>query len=407
MQVVFAVLWWLYIAIQVILASFLVQPLILFLIYGAARLFSGKKRPGQSPPNSRNYTFSIIITSHQETTFLPPIVDSLLKQNYPHFHAYVVADDCDTSGLHFNDPRIILLEPPTPLNSKTKSIRYALEHFKDDDEVLVIFDPDNLVHPQFLEILNTWYNKGYKAVQGNLGSKNMDGNYEKMDNVGVIFNNFIDRDSRVLLGLSGNIWGCGVSVDRKLYEKIIYDSRSQVGGFDKRMQAEIAKNTRIGYAADAMLYDEKVEDGKNLQNQRNRWIRAYFKFLAEALDLFFTGIRRFDFNLSYFGYNLTRPPYFLQILTALFFIVLNYFVNKWLCIAWVLTLMAFVLSFVAIVIAKTSDKSMSKGIWYMPVFFYHQVMALFNIRKSKNAFLKTGHTKILYIDDLLKNGSHH
>lgn len=401
MTTVITILWVLYIALQVFLASFLIQPIVLLLLYALAKAFSRHRPP---PAPGKNYQFAIIITSHQDTTFLRPIVDSLQKQDYPHFNAYVVADDCDTGDLSFNDPRIHLLVPPEALHSKTKSIRYALQHFKDTDEVLVIFDPDNLVHPQFLEVLNNWYNRGYKAVQGNLSSKNTEGTYEKMDSIGAIFNTFIDRDSRTALGLSVNIWGTGVSVDRKLYEKIIYDSRSQVGGFDKRMQSEIAKNVhRIGYAADAILYDEKVGDAGNLEKQRNRWIRAYFKFFPEALDLFFIGFKKFDFNLAYFGYNLTRPPYFLQIITALFFVVLNFFVSTPLCIAWIIALALFAMSF--ILIGMTQGKGSSKGVWYMPLFFYHQVKSFFKLSKSKNSFLQTGHSKVLYIDDLLKHDS--
>jgi len=386
------ILWYLYLFFQVFLASFLIQPVIL-LLQGI-----------DNGATSKNYQFAVIITSHQDTTFLRPIVDSLQRQLYPHFNAYVVADDCDITDLLFDDPRIHLLKPPQPLHSKTRSIHYALEHFKDKDEILVIFDPDNLVHPRFLQVLNSWYNRGFKAVQGNLSSKNTEGTYEKMDNIGAIFNTFIDRDSRSALGLSVNIWGTGVSVDRVLYQKIIYDSRSQVGGFDKRMQAEIAKRVhRIGYAADAVLYDEKVDDGKNLEQQRNRWIRAYFKFLAEAFDLFFLGLKKFDFNLAYFGYNLTRPPYFLQILTALFFIVINFFISKWLSIAWAVSLGLFVLSFVLIGMTQGKQQGSSKGIWYMPLFFYHQVKSFFRLGRSKKSFLKTGHSKVLYIDDLLKH----
>ncbi len=394
------ILWFLYLLLQAFLASFLIQPFVLLLLYAIARVFRRRKKEQPAP---KNYQFAIIITSHQDTTFLRPIVDSLQKQAYPHFNAYVVADDCDVSDLRFDDPRIHLLRPAEPLHSKTKSIWHALEHFSDTDEVLVIFDPDNLVHPRFLQVLNEWYNRGYRAVQGNLSSKNTEGAYEKMDSIGAIFNTFIDRDSRTALGLSVNIWGTGVSVDRKLYQEIVYDSRSQVGGFDKRMQAEIAKRVhRIGYAADAILYDEKVDDGKNLETQRNRWIRAYFKFLGEAFDLFLLGIKKFDFNLAYFGYNLTRPPYFLQILTALFFTALNFFISKWLCVAWAGSLVLFVLSFIIIGMTMARGGS-SKGVWYMPLFFYHQVISFFRLGRSKHSFLKTGHSKVLYIDDLLKH----
>jgi len=272
----------------------------------------------------------------------------------------------------------------------------------------VIFDPDNLAHPRFLEVLNHWYNKGFKVVQGNLQSKNSEGTYAQMDDIGTLFNTFIDRDSRTLLGLSANIWGCGISVEKQLYLKIAYDGRSQSGGFDKHMQAEMAKHVRrIGYATDAILFDEKVDDGSNLEKQRNRWIRAYFRFFAEAFGLFLVGIGRLNFNLTYFGYNLVRPPYFLQFLTAFFFIALNLFISPWLSVAWIIALVLFVVSFFLIVMTQASNQSTSKGIWYMPLFFYHQVQALLKLKKSKRVFLQTEHSKVLYIDDILKHDPIH
>ncbi len=106
---------------------------------------------------------------------------------------------------------------------------------------MIIFDPDNLVHPKFIEILNGYYNKGYKAVQGNLYAKNTDNSYEKMDSIGVVFNNFIDRDIHFELNLSVNTWGCGISVKTDIYCTVKFDERSLTGGFDKHLQAQIAK----------------------------------------------------------------------------------------------------------------------------------------------------------------------
>jgi glycosyltransferase involved in cell wall biosynthesis len=407
MDLVRTILWTCYIIVQAFLASFLIQPFILLLIYGGRKIFVRKEEDIYITPIKKNYHFGVIITAHREIAFIPPIVDSLLKQTYYNFNVYIVADDCDISTLHFQDPRVHLLKPPLPFNTNSKSINYAVDHFHDADEIMVLFDPDNLVHPRFLEVLNIYYNKGYKAAQGNLYSKNAVGTYEKIDSAGVVFNNFIDRDIRSVLGFSVNIWGCGVSVDRKVYEKINYDNRSQMGGFDKHMQAEIAKNIPcIAYAKEAILYDEKVSDGKNLEKQRTRWISAYFKFLGDAFSLFFSGIRRFDLNLTYFGYNLIRPPYFLQVLIAILFIKINFWVHTKLCVAWILILTVFILSVISIVEMRTSDKKVSKGIWYMmPLFFYHQVRSFFKLKMNKHSILKTEHSKILYIDDLLKHGT--
>jgi hypothetical protein len=398
--------WYVYVALQVCLATFLIHPFVLILILAIRRFFGLKPKDISTTPVKKNYQFGIIITAHQETKFIPPIVDSLLKQSYPYFNVYVVADDSDISNLYFSDPRINILKPPVAFNTNTKSIDYGLKHFKDTDEVLVIFDPDNLVHSKFLETLNLYYNKGYKAVQGNLYPKNTEGTYAKIDTIGMIFNNFIDRDVRSELGLHVTILGCGISVDVNVYRKIIYNQKSQMGGFDKIMQAEIVKKIpAIAYAQEAVFYDEKVIDGKNFEKQRIRWISSYFKFFRQSWNLFFTGLKRLNLNMMYFGYNLIRPPYFILCLLAVLFINLNFSGHIWLALGWAASLSLFIFSFIIIIVFKSANRSISKAIWFMPLFLYHQVRSLFKINMNKKSILKTKHSQVIYIDDLLKNES--
>jgi cellulose synthase/poly-beta-1,6-N-acetylglucosamine synthase-like glycosyltransferase len=393
---------YIYLGLQVILASWLIQPFFLLLIHAIGKMIGIRPVRTSNGTEAKDYSFAVLITAHQQTEFLPPIVDSLLKQTYTRFNVYIVADDCDISQVHFTDPRIRILVPPAPLHDQVASLQYGLRHLADRDEVLVIFDPDNLVHPDFLRTMNAWYNKGYQAVQGSLQAKNKEGVYAKLDSLGVLMGNFLERDIRSMLGLSVTIWGCGVSVKKEVFQKIIFDSKSRMGGFDKHMQAEIASNVdRIGYAREAIVYDEKVDDGHNFERQRIRWIAAYFKFLGKAFRLLLTGIRKGDFNLMYFGYNLIRLPWFLLLLLAGGIAATDWFIYPVLTHVWLVVLCLFLLSFVTIVAIQAEGRSISQALLFIPLVFYHQLRALFRIRVSSRSLLKTDHSKILYIDDIL------
>jgi cellulose synthase/poly-beta-1,6-N-acetylglucosamine synthase-like glycosyltransferase len=389
---------------QAIIASYLLQPFILLIIYAICKLRG--LRAGATPPlqPSRHYRFGILITVHDETDFIPPIIDSLLKQTYPFFNVYVVADLCNIDDMHFSDNRIHLLSPPHPLNSQVASLEYGFRHFDAGDEVVVIFDPDNLVHPRFLDVLNNWYNAGYLAVQGDLRSKNEKGVYARIDELGVALSKFVDRISRSMLTLSVHIWGCGVSIHRTIYEKITYDKKSLTGGFDKQLQADLVISVpRIAFAAEAVFYDEKVDDGQNFEQQRIRWIAAYFKFLGTAFSVLGAGLRDLDLNLIFFGYNLARPPYFLMLLSALFMCFADVFIDPLFARLWLLVLVIFTLSFITIISLSASGKALFKTILYIPVLMFHQVRALFKLRAGKKTLSKTRHSKIIYIEELLKN----
>lgn len=399
MDLVVYFLWLLFLLPQICIISFLVQPLVLLLISVFNRIFRAGKPALDKSKTEKNYRFGIIITAHKDVSLLPPIVDSILKQTYQHFNAYIVADDCDVNQIpDFKDRRINVLKPAVALHSNTKSIDYALQHFN-DEEVMVIFDPDNLVQARFLEVLNIYYNKGFEAVQGNLQPKNTQNIYEKIDTVGMVFYNFIDRDVRSQLNLSVSIWGCGISVKTKIYKAFKYTDKSINGGFDKSLQAQLAKKVKIGYAKEAILYDEKISDGKSLEKQRIRWINSYFKFLSEGFSVFLTGIKKMDFNLTYFGYNLIRPPYFLLILIAGFFIVLDFFVATHLVPFWLLALALFFITILAIVLIKR-DKAALSGLLFIKLFFYHQLRSLFRLKLNKYSILKTKNHNVIYIEEL-------
>lgn len=394
----------LFVIIQLAIASYLWLPVMLLIVSFTAKFFKHKVSPIYSPDRDRkSYKFGIIITAHRETKFLPPIVDSILKQTYQNFEIYIVADDCDIQDLCFNDKRVHLFKPPIALNTNTKSIQYAIERFLPGTEVMVIFDPDNLLHPKFLEVMNNYYNAGYKAVQANLNPKSISSRYEKMDNAGATFYSFVDRTARKALGLSVNMWGCGVSVLTEVYANIKYDNKSNMGGFDKHMQAEIVQQVPvIAYAPEAVFFDEKVSDAKNLESQRIRWINAYFKFLPEGLKVMLTGILNRNVNVAFFGYNLVRPPYFLEILIALAFIIIGFFTHQTMMLFWIGSLLAFLTSFIVITLLFSPGKS-KNGLWYMPLFFFHQIRSMLKISLNKRSILKTEHFKVLYIDDVILN----
>lgn len=394
--------WIVFLLIQALMAIYIALPALLLLSYGLVRLL-GIRTPFQRKPylTDKDFDFGLIITAHQETDFVPPLVDSILKQTYPHFQAYIIADDCPPGVLGFPDTRVSVLEPSPALHSKIKSIHYALDHFQRRHDAFIIVDVDNLLHPSFLETMNAYFRKGYKVVQADFKPKNTDTHFARLDAIGDMFNFFVEREARMRLGLSSAIWGAGIAIECDLYREIEY--ADLLGGFDKKLQAHLAQHVRrIAFAPEAILYDEKVITGQSLENQRTRWLNSYFKYFGESFAILLNGLKKADFNLVYFGYNTIRPPLFIVFGGALACLAVDYFVRPDLAIAWLLILLSFVLSFIVIVIMKGKTMRYLQTLVLMPLFVLRQVAALFKIKKAKRSFLKTRHERLIYIDDLVK-----
>lgn len=396
------VLFYIFLILQAIIAFYLLQPAILLLLHYLRKIFWPYRSPMVKKARiEKDFDFAAIITAHQDTRFIPPLVDSLLKQQYKKYMIYIVADACDITGLHFENERVVLLKPEKDFNAKIKSIQFAVDNFRREHDALIIFDSDNLVHPNYLDVLNKYFRRGYLAVQTQMLSKNTSTVYSRLDSIGHIYHSFLERRMRMELGLSAHILGLGIAIERNLYKEIMYKDR--LGGFDKKLQADMVKRIpQLAYAEEAIVYDEKVDDGNTLEKQRTRWLFTYFHYFKANLDLFLTGLRRFNFNLVYFGIIVLRPPLFIVLGLGFLFGLINIFIDPVYSIAWALILFLYVLSFILIVITQSKQKGIAKALLFIPVFVLRQVRALLKIRQAGRSFLKTEHTKVLYIEDVIK-----
>lgn len=386
--------------------------LIFFLLLPFFNLFFSLLVPRQKLKKNfdKKYDFAAVITAYKDINVAIPCVDSILKQKYENYIIYLVADQCDVSNLNFDSDKVVILNPSEKLGSKVKSINLAIVNFKRKHEAIIVFDPDNLAHPQFLQKINLYFCNGYKAVQGRRTAKNLDSLYACLDAMGENYYNYVTKYAPFKLRSSSPIAGSGMAIDYDIYVDHLnhYDQGSDkvIVAEDKILQAEIvAKGFEIAFARDAIIYDEKVSSGAQVERQRTRWINSYFKYSKKAVQIIFQGLINFNWNQFLFGLNIFLPPLFLLILTSLFFTFLNLFIDKQMFIVWLCALTTFFLNFNAALLLSNVEKEIWKSMWGIPLFMFNQIMALLKIKRSNKEFMETEHTDLVSIDDvLLKKG---
>ena len=399
METIKIICWVLFYFLNCVLIFYFLLPIFLLV----ASFFKKKKKPNDLDLKSVFETdFAAIVTAHQDTRFIPPLVDSFLKQDYNNFTLYIVADDCNTLNMQFEDSRVVILETKIALHSKIKSINYAIDHFIKPHQAMVIFDSDNLVHPNYFKALNKYFNCGFEVVQTHMLSKNTAHTYAKLDSVGHIYYTFTERIVKMQLGYHSAILGLGIALDTKLYSDIRYSDT--IGGFDKKLQSQLAiKVKQIAFAEDAIVYDEKIEDGEALEKQRTRWIFTYFKHFKDSLALFKAGFTTFSISRILLGSTMLRPPMILLFLLASILLLLSVFINMSFFYIWVTLILMFTLNFILIIATQSKQKGMFKSLIFIPLMVTRQLRSLLKIKSAKSAFLKTEHQHIIYIEELLKN----
>ena len=246
---------------------------------------------------NKDHRFMAIIPAHNEEAVVGNLVESLKKQNYNKelYDIYVIADNCtDNTAKVAEEAGAIVYER---FNNSQKTKGYALDWFlaqKIEEnapyDAFFVFDADNIVDPNFIKNMNKKLCQGEDVVQGYRDIKNPTDSWITAGY--AIFYWTMHRFyhlARYNLGLSPLINGTGFMVR--------FDVVKPEGGLKTVTLTEdieyslkrIIEGKRLGWATDAIVYDEQPVGFKQSWSQRSRWtvghmqcIKEYTKQLAVA-----------------------------------------------------------------------------------------------------------------------------
>ena len=372
------VIYVIWLSFQVLIGYNLVLPVIFYFLWKL-------KKPLRLIPSAivDEVDYAIIVTAYQQTNQLTGVVRSLLRLNYSNYIIYIVADNCDTTDLFFEDKRVIVLRPPEVLSSNTRSHFYAINNFIRPHERLTIIDSDNLVDPEYLNELNPYFSKGFEAVQGIRKAKNLDTTFSCLDAARDLYYHFYDGKVLFELNSSATLAGSGMAFTTRLYKDCLGHLDITGAGFDKVLQAAIVgRDLRIAFAEKAIVYDEKTSQSTQLVNQRARWINTWFKYFKFGFQIFAKGLKNGSLNQLLFGLILLRPPLFMFILLSGLFLFVNIFSSLLGLILWLTAFLLFVTGFYIALKHSNADPRIYNSLKGIPRFIFLQVVSLL---KSKNA----------------------
>ena len=389
-----------------ILAFFLVFPFFTTLL----GLFTKDKLP-KSNRATKKYDYANIITAYRTVEIAKGLVQSLISQTHENHHIYLVADNADVSNWGISSEKLTVLKPETGLNLKVKSIIYATERFIRKHDYTVIWDADNLAHPQFLENINVWANEGYQAIQGQRTAKNLDSKMAAADALGEFYKNYIERYLPPRLGSSTVISGSGMAVEQSLYNSYLYGKEIQEGQHlwkrmmqeDKILQNHIIRaKTHIVYAKDAVCYDEKVSEVGQVETQRSRWLFSYFQNLPNSTSFLLRGLFTFDWNTLFFGLVTIAPPLFIMVgLSGLVFL-LGLWLNLNVSILMLISGLIFVGNIFWTLYLSDAPRAVYGSLFAIPIFVFKQFTALFKMANPNKNFKHSEHKVTVSIDEVLK-----
>lgn len=267
------------------------------------------------------HRFAVLICARNEQAVIADLLQSIRHQTYDQslLTTFVMADNCtdDTAEIARQEGAVVY----TRFNKEKVGKGYALEQLLlniEEDypgafDGFFVFDADNVLDCRFIEAMNQTFSDGYEAVTSYRNSKNYGDNWISAGYaLWFIRESRYLNNSRMLTGSSCAISGTGFLFSRRLLENS--------GGWKFHLLTEdiefsvyhILQGQKIGFCADAVLYDEQPITFRQSWRQRLRWAKGFLQVFGK----YGTGLLKGAFRGSFSCYDMSMtvmPAFILSI----------------------------------------------------------------------------------------------
>ena len=243
-------------------------------VYLAIGLFAKPKKT-ESPATC--HRIAVLIAARNEEAVIGQLLDSVRAQNYPAelLDAYVVADNCTdaTAVIARAHGAEVFARQDSRHVGKGYALQFLLDHIRERRhyDAYLVLDADNILDPNFVREITAVHDQGYGVVTCYRNSKNYGDNW-----ISAGYALWFLREARYLNGArmaAGS--SCAVSGTGFLFSDEVL---RRCGGWHFFLLTEdieftidnVVRGGKIGYARNAVLYDEQPTLFRQSWRQRMR-----------------------------------------------------------------------------------------------------------------------------------------
>jgi cellulose synthase/poly-beta-1,6-N-acetylglucosamine synthase-like glycosyltransferase len=211
------------------------------------------------------------------------------------------------------------------------------------------------------------------------------------------------------VGSSATIAGSGMAIRKERFLAFLESKKvtsklkeGPILGEDKMLQNfTVLNGGRVAFEPEAIVFDEKLVSGKQVERQRTRWINTYFENIGDAFRLIWKGITRLRWNALVLGVISIKPPLFMLAGSAVIMAILGAFIDLRIPLMLISALILFVLFFIFAAWRSPHSQNVLKSIRGVPKFIWFQVRALLQTGKYRKDFLATDNSQNVSIDEIV------
>ena len=335
---------------------------------------------------NKNHKFMAIIPAHNEEMVVSNLIESLKNQTYDKnlYDIYVIADNCtDNTANVARRAGAIVLERFDPAH-KTKG--YALQWFlkqkieeNADYDAFFVFDADNIVDKDFILNMNKKLCQGEDVVQGYRDIKNPTDNWITAGYALFYWTmHRLYHLARYNVGLSTLLNGTGFMVRFDVVKPNGWQTETLTEDIEFSLK-RIIKGKKLGWATDAIVYDEQPTSFKQSWSQRSRWTVGHIQCMKRYTGELFNSVKEHKSLVTFDGflYIVGTTPMLIITMLVLFINCAMYAAQSMTNMEFAINILRYLVptlllpigtAIVAMTLDRKPIKPMIKGLLYYPLF---------------------------------------
>ncbi|MEL5892938.1 glycosyltransferase family 2 protein [Bacteroides sp. GD17] len=354
-----------------ILFLLLLIPVAYLFIYAVASL---RKYKNPYPPSKKQHHFLVlfvVLKNGQEV--IESINHFLDTQQYPRdkYDIVVAATQLSEEDLAtLLQMPISIIIPDKEVCTKIYAIQQVMQRYSNNEyDAITIFNSDNKVVPNALNLFNNAYYSGCDAIQAHRMTENLDTNIAVLNATSEEINNHLFRKAHTNLGFSSALIGSGMMFDFEMFHRIA--PRLSGSDFTKAMEMELLKeNVYTEYMEEVICYCKKTADAAGYSKERQRWLSSQYRSTLLAFVKFPIAFLQGKWDLCEKLFQWMMPSRFLLIAYIIVCAVIMTFLNWPLSIKWYGLLIALFVSFLIAMPDGEINRHFRKAFWSLPVLIF-------------------------------------
>ena len=367
-----------------ILFLLLAIPVVYLFIYALASL---KKYKNPYPPANKSHRFLVLfVVLRNGKEVIESINHFLDTQIYPRekYDIAVAATQLPEDDL------VALLQ--MPVNSvvpdkESCTIIYAIQQVMEryspqEYDAITIFNSDNKVVPNALQLFNNAYYSGCDAIQAHRMTENLTSSVAVLSAASEEIYNHLFRKAHTTLGFSSALIGSGMMFDFEMFHRLT--PRLTGSDLTKAMEMELLReNIYTEYMEEVVCYCKKTEDTSGYSKERQRWLKAQYKSFLIAITQFPFAFLQGKWDLCEKLFQWLMPSRLLLIAYIVLCALAMTMLDWTLCLKWYVLLGILFLSYLLALPEGEINHRFRKAFWTLPLLIFTSAFSHFKHTSRK------------------------